>query len=66
MDSMILRLRHLVSNDEIEAAQLHIKCLAYIDETSKILASRVPSYYSRSTSPCRVTPIFDTVCFLHV
>ncbi|KAE9553903.1 hypothetical protein FO519_002892 [Halicephalobus sp. NKZ332] len=60
MDKMILDLRQLLGKNEVEAAQLHVKCISYIDETDKILNSKVPSYHSRSTSPCRVNPIYSS------
>lgn len=58
---MILELRHLLGKNEIEAAQLHVKCLSYIEETDRILKTKVPSYHSRSTSPCRINPILEEV-----
>ena len=65
MDRMILDLRHLVGENEDKAAQLHVKCLSYIDETDKVLNLRVPSYHSRSTSPCRINPVYGSVsCYI--
>lgn len=61
MDSMILNLRHLLEYNETEAAQLHVKCLSFIDETDKILTSKVPSYNSRSTSLCKINPVYNSV-----
>lgn len=56
MDDMIAELRRLLSANKSDAAVYFIKCSNYLDETERIVA-KIPSYSSRSTTPCRVLPV---------